>query len=284
MEHGSSAGGVGGSCPRATPQVCPVATSTEGREAPATTSARSDTAGPWAPAAPQWSSRCQPQAPKTGIRAPHPEEKVAGGTRARFQVGGGTQSGRGRRRHSSEPPRSVEESPPTSSASVNARQGCTMRDSWNGPGRGSCQRVVVASPDRVDTVECRGRRRGATVGDTVEPSWSAPSLQLLQSTCPQRCRGCVLQWNSCRRRRKMSVSKPTRNPRRCVVGKISFHNATRRLQEWIQGRQRDLQAAIVAGRFSEVARISQLLSSEHRNGNGSSKNNLQRCHLQWRIW
>ena len=45
MEHDSSARGVGASCPRATPQVCPVATSIEGREAPVTTSTQSDTAG-----------------------------------------------------------------------------------------------------------------------------------------------------------------------------------------------------------------------------------------------
>ena len=33
------------------------------------------------------------------------------------------------------------------------------------------------------------------------------------------------------------------------------------MQEWIQGREWDLQAAIVAGQLPEVARISQLLST-----------------------
>ena len=62
MEHDSSAGGVGVEvCPRATPQVCPVATSTEGREAPATTSGRSDTAGLLAAGAPPGSHRHQRQ-------------------------------------------------------------------------------------------------------------------------------------------------------------------------------------------------------------------------------
>ena len=92
-----------------------------------------------------------------------PRREGCRGTRARFQVGG-TQSCGGRRQHSSQPQRGVEESPPTSSASVNS----TMRE-FLGTGQEegvSHQRVVVASPDRVDTLECRGGGRGATVGDT----------------------------------------------------------------------------------------------------------------------
>ena len=169
MEFDSSAGGVGASCPQATPQVGSVATSIEGREAPtATTSAwnNNPTAGPLAPGAPQWSPGAA-QAPKTGIRAPHSDEKAAVARERVSKLDCGTQSGWGRR-HSSQLPRGVEESPPASSASVNVRQGCAMRE-FLGTGQeegGSRQRVGFASPDRVDTVECRGRRRGATVGDT----------------------------------------------------------------------------------------------------------------------
>ena len=65
---------------------------------------------------------------------------------------------------------------------------------------GSRQRVVVASPERVDTVECRGAEVACSSG------WGGEDF------VPQ-------------------------------------------------GRQRDLQAAIVAGHLSEVARISQLMSS-----------------------
>ena len=48
--------------------------------------------------------------------------------------------------------------------------------------------------ERVGTIERRGCRRGATVGDT-------------SSRGQQRWRGCVLWWSSCRRRRKTVVPK-----------------------------------------------------------------------------
>ena len=107
---------------------------------------------------------------------------------------------------SSQPPRGVEESPPASCASVNARQGC-----WKGPGRGR-QPVLQAQTEltRLSAEVVEGEQRLAT------PSCSAQRLQLLQSTCQQRWRGCVLLWNNCR------------IPSGCVVGKISFHSATRR--------------------------------------------------------
>ena len=93
----------------------------------------------------------QPQAPKTGIRAPHPDEKVAvaqervSKLEAALRAVGTTTTQLPTKR-------GVEESPPTSRASVNSRQGCTMRE-FLGTGQeegGSRQRVVVASPDRVE--------------------------------------------------------------------------------------------------------------------------------------
>ena len=51
------------------------------------------------------------------------------------------------------------------------------------------------------------------------------------------------------------------NPKRVCRREDFVPQCEEEMQEWIQGRQRDLQAAIVAGHFSEVARISQLMSS-----------------------
>ena len=61
---------------------------------------------------------------------------------------------------------------------------------------------------------------------------------------------------------KEDVCPPTDpNPKRVCRREDFVPQCEEEMQEWIQGRQRDLQAAIVAGHFSEVARISQLMSS-----------------------
>ena len=136
----------------------------------------------------------QPQAPKTGIRAPHPDEKVAvaqervSKLEAALRAVGDDDDTAPNLREALK--RARQQAGPLSIP----RQGCTMRE-FLGTGQeegGSCQRVVFAGPDRVDSVECRGGGRGATVGDVSSRVGAPPDLQLSQSTCPQRCRGCVL--------------------------------------------------------------------------------------------
>ena len=50
------------------------------------------------------------------------------------------------------------------------------------------------------------------------------------------------------------------NPKRTCRQEEFVPHCDEEMQEWIEGRQRDLQAAILAGQLPEVARISQLLS------------------------
>ena len=59
---------------------------------------------------------------------------------------------------------------------------------------------------------------------------ATPRLERTVSSCCSRhvSRGCVFWWNNCRRRKKIAVPKPTQIPSGYVVGKTSFHNATRR--------------------------------------------------------
>ena len=133
--------------------------------------------GSLAPAASKWSPGA---ATSTEDRNPGgaPRREGLCCTRASFQVGGCAESSWGRRRDSSKPSRGVVESAPASCASSITRQGDAVRE-FPGTGQeegGRGQRVGFASPERVDTTERRGCRRGATVGD-------------------------------CRRRRKMAVPK-----------------------------------------------------------------------------
>ena len=106
-----------------------MATCTEGREAPATTSARSNTAGPLAPSA--------RQATDTKIRAPHPEEKVAVAQERVSKLQAAL--------------RAVGDDDDTA---PNLREALKK-----------ARQQAVPLSDRVDTVECRGRQRGASVGD-----------------------------------------------------------------------------------------------------------------------
>ena len=50
------------------------------------------------------------------------------------------------------------------------------------------------------------------------------------------------------------------NPKRTCRREEFVPHCDEEMQEWIEARQRDLQAAILAGQLPEVARISQLLS------------------------
>ena len=180
------------------------------------------TTGSLAPA----TSQRSPGAGTTKDRGPGTAPRREGfrRTRASFQVGGCTQSSWGRRRDRSKPSRGIEESSPASSASFNTRQGDAVRK-FPGTGQeegGRGQRVGFASPERVGTIERRGCRRGATVGDTSSRVGAPPSLQSFQSTCLQRWRGCVLSWSSCRRRRKMVVPKSRPISRPVVSSTIQF--------------------------------------------------------------
>ena len=57
-----------------------------------------------------------------------------------------------------------------------------------------------------------------------------------------------------------SVDYQGPNPKRTCRREEFVPHCDEEMQEWIEGRQRDLQAAILAGQLPEVARISQLLS------------------------
>ena len=70
-----------------------------------------------------------------------------------------------RRRHSSQPQGGVEESPPTSRAKVAQCESFLER---------AKKREAAASPSKVDTVECRGGGRGATVGDASSQVGAPP--------------------------------------------------------------------------------------------------------------
>ena len=276
----------GSSHPRTTHQVCPMATCTEGREAPATTSARSNTAGPLAPAA---RSESPGAATGTEDRDPGaaPRREGCRGTRARFQVGGGTQSCGGRRRHSSQPQRGVEESPPTSSASVCSGHGCTMRE-FLGSGQeegGSRQRVVVVQAQteltRLSAEVVEGEQRLATLRAELERSQS-PAVTVDLSAEVQRLRALVEQLS----KEKEDVRLQTNPKPQAGVSSGRFRPTVRRGDARVDSRPTEGSASGHRGRPSlrsgEGSPNSCL--QQHRSGSGSSKNNLQRCHLQWRTW
>ena len=150
------------------------------------------------------------------------------------------------RRHSSQPPRGVEESPPASSASVNAGQGYAVRE-FLGTGKkegGSRQRVGFASPDRVDTVECRGRRRGRTVGDTSGRVGAPqpPVIAVDMSAEVERFRVLVEQLSKEKEDGRPQIGPPKRACRR----EDFVPHCDEEMQEWTEGRQKDLQAAVMA--------------------------------------
>ena len=240
----------------------------------------------WRLAAPQWSSGTatgtkdrDPGATPPRRRWPWPHERVSKLEAALRAVGG-------RRRHSSEPPRGVEESPPASSASVNADK-VAQCESFLERARkreAAARELLLSSPDRVDTVECRGRRRGATVGDTSSRVGALP----VSSCCSRHVRrgaevacsgGTVVEGEG-------RCPSPNRPESQAGVspGRFHSHSAKRRCKS---GSKADRG---ICKRLSWPA-ISQKwrgypnsCPQQHRSGNGSSKNSLQRCHLQWRIW
>ena len=190
MEHNVSAGGVGASHPWTTPQVCPMATCTEGREAQQRQPGATQQ-GRWRQPHVQ-GRQVQPQAPKTGIRAPHPDEKVAvaqervSKLEAALRAVGDDDDTAPNLREALK--RARQQAVPLSIPDKVAQCESFLERARK---REAAARELLLQADRVDTVECRGGRRGATVGDPSSRV-GAPSLQLSQSTCPQRCRGCML--------------------------------------------------------------------------------------------
>ena len=252
--------------PWTTPEVCPMATCTGATQQ-----------GRWRQPHVQ-GRQGQPQAPKTGIRAPHPDEKAAV---AQERVSKLEAALRAVGDDDDTVPnlREALKSPPTSRASVNSRQGCTMRE-FLGTGQeegGSRQRVVV----QAQTELTRLSAELATLRAELERPQS-PVVSLDMSAEVQRLRALVEQLS--RRRRKMSVPKPTRTPSGCVVGKISSHSAKRRCKSGPKA-DRGIWKRPSWPAISQKWRGSpNSCLQQHRSGSGSSKNNLLRCHLQWRTW
>ena len=135
----------------------------------------------------------QPQAPKTGIRAPHPDEKVAVAQERVSKLEAAL--------------RAVGDDDDTAP---------NLREALK---RARQQAVPLSIPDKVAQCESfleRARKREAAARElllqaqteltrlsaevvegeqrlaTLRAELERPSLQLSQSTCPQRCRGCVL--------------------------------------------------------------------------------------------
>ena len=171
-QHNASAGGVGTSHPRThAPKSVQFPRAPKDGKPPATTSAGATQQGHWRQPHVQ-GRQGQPQAPKTGIRAPHPDEKVAVAQERVSKLEAALRACGGRRRHSSQPQRGVEESPPTSRASVNSRQGCTMRE-FLGTGRkreaAARELLLQAQTEltRLSTEVVEGEQRLATPSSRV---------------------------------------------------------------------------------------------------------------------
>ena len=159
-------------------------------------------------------------------------------------------------------PRGAEETPPASSASVNARHGCTMRE-FLGTGQeegGSRQSVGFAIPDRVDTVECRGR--GATVGNTS----SRVGVPSVSSCCSRQVRRGAEVACSC--------LQTDPNPKRMSSGR--FRSTMRRGDARVDPRPTE---GFASGHRRSGEDITTLCRQQHKS-NRSSKNSLQRCHLE----
>ena len=110
---------------------------------------------------------------------------------------------------------------------------------------------------RLSAEVVEGEQRLATLRAELERSQS-PVVTVDMSAEVQRLRALVEQLS----KEKDEVHLQTDpNPKRVCRRDDFVPQCEEEMQEWIQGRQRDLQAAIVAGNLSEVARISQLMSS-----------------------
>ena len=275
MEHDSSARGVGASCARATAQVCSVATSTE---APATTSARSDaTAGPLAPAAPQWSPG-QPQAPKTGIRAPHPDEKAAAAQErasklevALTAVGDDDNTAPNLREALK---RARQQAVPLSTQDKVAQCESFLERAKK---REAAARELVLEAQtelaRLSAEVVEGEQRLATLRAELDAVDMSAEVQRLRALVEQLSK-----------EKEMSVSKPTRIPIGCVVGKISFHNATRRCKSGSRANTGICKRPLWPSSSQKWRGYPNYCPLQRRSDIRSSKNNLQRCLLQWRIW
>ena len=257
MEHNASAGEVGAR------DHAPSLSNghTEGREAPATTSARSySQQGRW--------------------RQPH--VRVARGSHRHRRQGSGRRTPTKVAQKSAFPNwRRHLELWGTTTTTPNLREPtnkpclCQFQTRFHnarvsGTGQeegGSRQRVVVASPDRVDTVECRGGGLERPQSPVVSVDMSAEGAEVACSS------GTIVEGEG----RCLSQTDP--NPKRVCRREDFVLRCEEEMQEWIQGRQWDLQAAIVAGHLSKVARISQLMSSA-----AQEWRRIFRCHLQWRTW
>ena len=102
-----------------------------------------------------------------------------------------------------------------------------------------------------------GEQRLATLRAELERP-QTPVVTVDMSAEVHRLRALVEQLS----KGKDDVPLPTDpNPKRVCRREDFVPQCEEEMHEWIQGRQRDLQAAIVAGHLSEVARISQLMSS-----------------------
>ena len=196
----------------------------------------------------------------------------------------GTQSGWGRRRHRFQPPKGVEESPPASSASVKARQRlCYARVSWNGPGRGRQPPeswVLQAQTEltRLSAEVVEGEQRLATLRAELERPQSLV-VAVDMSAEVERLRVLVEQLSN-----EKEDGRPHTYPnlKRVCRREDFVPQCDEEMQEWIEGRQRDLQAAIVAGQLQEVSRVSNSCPQQRRSGNILSRNSLRQCRPKWR--
>ena len=197
----------------------------------------------------------QPQALKTGIRAPHPDEKAAVAQErvsklevALRAVGDDDNTAPNLREALK---RARQQVVPLSTQDKVAQCESFLERAKK---REAAARELVLEAQtelaRLSAEVVEGEQRLATLRaelDAVDMSAEVQRLRALVEQLSKEKEGVCLQTDP--------------NPKRVCRREDFVPQCDEEMQEWIQGQQRDLQAATVAGQLTEVARISQLLST-----------------------
>ena len=190
----------------------------------------------------------QPQAPKTGIRSPHPDEKAAmaqervSKLEAALRAAPSLREALKKARQQAVPPQDKVAQCESFLERARKREAAAR------------ELVVQAQTEltRLSAEVVEGEQRSATLRAELERTQS-PVAAVDMSAEVERLRVLVEQLSK--------EKEDDQNPKRVCRREDFIPQCDEEMQEWIEGQQRDLQAAIVAGQLPEVARTSHLLST-----------------------
>ena len=216
----------------------------------------------------RWRQVPQSQVLKTGFRAPHPDEK-ASAARERVSKLEAALKAVGDDDDTAPSLRQALQKARQQAVPLSTQEKVAQCESFleRARKREAAAKEVVSQAQseltRLSAEVAEGEQRLTTLRAELE----RPQPQVVavdMSAEVERLRALVEQLTKEKEDARPQVDRQGPNPKRACRREDFVPHCDEEMAEWIEGRQKDLQSAIVAGQLPEVARISQLLSTAAR--------------------